>query len=119
MKTRPRLLLLPLLLTASLASADDFAGVWTLSIDTPRGLQHPVLTVNEEDGQYSGTYEGRMGLLEIESISRDGNRFEFPLTISVPIGDIDVFYSGTTEGDSMEGVVRNPRGEVPFSGVRE
>ncbi len=108
-----------LFLTPMLASADDFAGVWALSIDTPRGLQHPVLTVNEADGQYSGTYEGRMGLLEIENIARDGDRFEFPLTISVPIGEIDVFYSGTIDGESMEGVVRNPRGEVPFTGVRE
>ena len=119
MKTSFRLFALPLLLVPGLVAADDFAGVWTLSIDTPRGLQHPVLTVSESNGQYSGTYEGRMGLLRIDSIIREGNRFQFPLTISVPIGEIDVFYSGTTDGNAMEGVVQNPQGEVPFTGLRD
>jgi len=36
----------------------------------------------------------------------------------VPIGDIEVNYSGTIAGDDMTGQVQNPRGTVPFTGKR-
>jgi hypothetical protein len=98
--------------------ADDLTGVWTLSIDTPRGLQHPTLEISEGEAGYSGVYNSRRGPIEIEKINRDGTKFSFPLVISVPIGDIEVNYIGKFEGNEMEGTVQNPRGEVPFTGVR-
>jgi len=96
----------------------DLAGEWTLSIDTPRGVQHPVLVIERADKGYTATYSGRQGLLTIDELTRDGNRFAFPLAITVPIGTIEVSYKGVIDGDRMTGVVANPRGEVPFSGER-
>ena len=101
------------------AADDPLAGEWTLTISTPRGIQHPTLTVVLGDAGYSGTYRGRRGSQSIERIELDGNRFSFPLTLSIPIGDIDVHYAGTVAGDEMTGAVQNPRGQVPFSGVRK
>ena len=100
------------------AFADELAGEWTLTIDTPRGVQHPTLVVNEQDGSYSGTYNSLRGPIDIEAISRDGDSFAFPLVITVPIGDIEVDYRGTISGDDMIGSVHNPRGEVAFTGKR-
>ena len=57
--------------------------------------------------------------LDIESVDVNGNRFAFPLTISVPIGDIEVNYRGEIDGDDMVGEVENPRGAVPFTGKRK
>lgn len=100
------------------SSGAELAGSWTLTIDTPRGQQHPVLTVVKSGSSYSATYEGRQGLLNIDDVVSDGNRFSFPLSITVPIGTIDVSYEGEIDGDNMIGVVQNPRGQVPFSGKR-
>ena len=48
------------------------------------------------------------GLLDLHWVNdkiltqnRDGNSFSFPLVISVPIGEIEVDYVGTFEGDEM------------------
>ena len=97
------------------ARAEDFAGTWTLTLDTPNGVQNPTLVVEINGTGYSGVYNSRRGPIEIPAISRDGNAFSFPLLISVPIGDIQVDYSGTFEGESMTGSVQSPRGEVPFT----
>ncbi len=111
-----------LLLVVSAFSAPAFAaeltGTWTLSIDTPRGVQNPTLEVVNNDGVYSGTYNSIRGPLPIEQITIAGETFEFPLVITVPIGEISVLYKGRIEGDAMSGLVQNPRGEVPFTGVR-
>ena len=103
---------------AGAAWGSELAGEWTLSIDTPRGLQHPKLVITQTDGTYSGVYHSLRGPIPIEAIRREGDRFEFPLVISVPIGEIEVSYRGVINGDEMAGEVQNPRGVVPFSGVR-
>jgi hypothetical protein len=98
---------------------DELAGEWVLTIDTPRGIQNPTMVINLDGGNYTGVYSSRRGPINIESISRDGNRFSFPLTITVPIGDIQVNYRGEFAGDEMTGEVTNPRGTVPFTGKRK
>jgi len=66
----------------------ELAGDWTLTIDTPRGVQHPVLSIQRNNSGYTATYSGRQGVLTIDEVTRDGNRFAFPLSITVPIGTI-------------------------------
>ena len=105
-------------LSAASAAAEDFAGTWTLSIDTPRGVQNPTLDVERNGDGYSGTYNSLRGPIDIEKIERDGNSFSFPLTISVPIGDVEVDYRGSFEGKEMKGTVQSPRGEVPFTATK-
>jgi hypothetical protein len=106
------------MLSAGTALAEDLAGTWTLSIDTPRGLQNPTLDIEKNGAGYSGTYNSLRGPIEIEKISRDGNTFAFPLTISVPIGDVEVNYTGSFEGSEMQGMVESPRGQVPFTATK-
>lgn len=98
--------------------ATDITGEWTLTIDTPRGVQNPKVQISATNGALSGTYESFRGPIDITSVTVNGNRFSFPLVLTVPIGEIEVNYEGTIDGDRMVGLVKNPRGEVPFSGVR-
>ena len=98
--------------------ADKLAGEWTLTIDTPRGTQHPTMVITQDGDNYSGVYNSRRGPIPIDSITREGSSFSFPLIISVPIGDIEVTYRGSIAGADMVGTVQNPRGEVPFTGKR-
>jgi hypothetical protein len=104
-------------LAAEVASAGELAGVWTLTIETPRGVQHPVLTIREDGGNWSGIYEGRIGTHPV-AITRDGDRFTFPLEATMPMGTVTLEYAGSIDGDTMTGVARNPMGEVPFTGTR-
>ena len=104
---------------AGAAWGNELAGEWTLSIDTPRGLQHPKLVITKTEGAYSGVYHSLRGPIPIDAITREGDRFAFPLVITVPIGEIQVRYQGVINGNEMAGEVHNPRGVVPFSGVRE
>lgn len=101
------------------AFADELAGTWTLTIDTPRGVQHPTLVIEQNGSGYSGIYNSLRGPIDIDYINRDGSAFSFPLTITVPVGDIQVDYSGTFEGDDMTGSVVSPRGTVPFTAKRQ
>ncbi|MCZ6459723.1 MAG: hypothetical protein O6766_10210 [Gammaproteobacteria bacterium] len=100
------------------ASGGELTGTWILTIDTPRGVRHPSLVINKDGDSYSGVYNSLRGPIDIEAISRDGDSFAFPLVITVPIGDIEVNYRGTINGDAMTGSVQSPRGEVPFTAKR-
>lgn len=120
-RTKPGLLVVGALLALiwhGHAFAEDFAGTWTLSIDTPRGVQHPTLVIEKSGSGYSGVYNSLRGPIDVETINRDGNAFSFPLMISVPIGDIQVNYAGTFEDNHMTGSAQSPRGEVPFTATR-
>jgi hypothetical protein len=112
------LLMIATMLGAASILADELTGTWTLDIDTPRGVQHPTLVIREADAGYSGVYNSMRGPIDIDTITRDGSAFSFPMKITVPIGEIQVNYAGTISGDTMTGSVKNPRGEVPFTGRR-
>ena len=104
---------------APLSAAAELAGTWTLTIDTPRGEQNPKLEVIQADGAYTGTYHSLRGPIALNNVQTDGKSFSFDIQITVPIGNLDVSYIGEIDGDNMSGTVVNPRGEVPFSGVRD
>ena len=36
------------LLLSAVAFADELAGFWTLTLDTPRGVRHPSLEINQD-----------------------------------------------------------------------
>lgn len=103
---------------AAAQAGAGLVGAWTLNIDTPRGVQNPKLVVRESAGGYSATYDSRQGVTQIDEVTIDGNRFSFPMELTIPIGTIEVEYKGQIDGDQLQGVVENPRGQVPFSGVR-
>lgn len=105
-------------LLASLAATADIVGVWTLTVESPRGTQHPTLTITKNDSGYSGVYAGARGELPIPVIESDGTAFSFPLTISMPMGDMDLEYKGTVNGERMSGEIGNPMGSIPFEGER-
>jgi len=107
-------------MAAPTAGADKpaVAGQWKLAVQTPNGINNPVLTIHEQDGAWSGTYAGPRGTFELRTILVEGSTFSFPLTVEMPIGAIELSYKGTVTGDRIEGVVGNPRGEIPFSGER-
>ena len=100
------------------ADPSAVVGQWKLTVETPNGTTNPILTINAADAGYAGTYVSPRGSFELKDIKVDGNAFSFPLTITIPIGKLDLQYSGKVEGDTISGSIGNPQGTIPFDGVR-
>ena len=105
---------------SSTAFADaGLVGEWQLRVEGRMGVQTPVLSVVEIEGTFAGRIGGSRGQVEIEKITVDGQKFSFPFAMTTPMGDFELLYSGTRDGDTISGTVQAPRGPVPFTGQRK
>ena len=85
------------LVTSLLAAATPFAvnadtglvGDWQLRVEGRRGVQTPVLSVAENDGNFSGRIGGQRGQVQIDTIAVDGQAFTFPFKMDTPMGGIN------------------------------
>ena len=69
---------------------------------------------------HSGTLTGPHGrAMEIETIEVTGSNFTFESEISTRMGDFTLTYSGSLDGDAIEGSIETPMGDVPFTGKRK
>lgn len=116
-------------LTAAPAAAQSLSGTWEISSETPRGAQTMTLELQHEGSELTGTVTMRMGgrgggggpgarTIEISDGSVDGNGFSFAMTLNMRGNEIVQSFSGTFEGDEMEGTIAGGRGERAFSGQR-
>ena len=117
---RARLILaaaVALLGPASLAAG--LVGTWTLSGEGREGPTTSELTVTEADDGYAGSLTNQRGTAELQSISVDGDSFSFVISMETRMGDIELTYSGTVSGDTLDASVETPMGSRPVTGVRK
>ena len=117
-----------LTLASSPAAAQDLTGVWEVSSGTPRGTQTMTLGLVQEDEALVGTVtlvlRGRGGgggsqTVDISDGTVDGSSFSFVMTIERGGNTFSQTFTGTFEGDAMEGTIQGGRGGGrPFSGTR-
>lgn len=120
-------------LTAAPVAAQSLSGSWELSSQGRGGTQTQMLTVTQEGMTLTGTisfsFGGRRGgggggggesqTIEISDGTIDGNSFSFTMTLSFGGNSFDQVYSGTFEGDTIEGTIEGGRGGGrPFTGTR-
>ena len=105
--------------TLGIAAYAEVAGSWALTSEGRQGTNHSVLTIEQTDEGYHGSIAGQRGTRQLPSIAVDGNTFSFEVTMRVPIGEIDLTYTGTVDGDAVSGTIATPMGERPFSGTRK
>ena len=98
--------------------AADLSGTWTLTIETPMGISNPILTIWKSADGYDGTYESRRGKRRVEDIGVTGQTFSFRMMVSMPMGDFEMVYKGSIDGEKISGTVGNPMGEITFAGRR-
>jgi len=132
MKVRTSLMLAIMLaaLSAAPAASQSLTGTWEISSETPRGAQTMTLELEHDGSELTGAVTLRMGgrggggggpgarTIEISDGSVDGNSFSFTMTLNMRGNEIVQSFSGTFEGDEMEGTIGGPRGERPFTGQR-
>ena len=103
----------------SASGADaDLSGTWTLTIETPMGISNPVLTIWKSGGGYEGSYESRRGKRVVEDVEVKGQTFSFRMKVSMPMGDFEMTYKGSIDGETISGTIGNPMGEIAFVGKR-
>ncbi|HEX7042998.1 MAG TPA: hypothetical protein VF203_00150 [Burkholderiales bacterium] len=94
-------------------------GNWKLTMETPFGVQTPLLEIKEAGGVYSGTLAGSTGTAELEQLKVEGNRVSFSAKVSTPMGSFPVSFSASVDGNDMKGEYETMMGKTPFSGVRQ
>jgi hypothetical protein len=117
-------------LTAVPAAAQDLTGSWQLTSQTQRGPQNTTITVVQNGSELTGTatfsFGGRRGggggggrTIDLSNGTVNGNAFSFDIVLDFGGDSVTLSYSGTFEGDSMEGTIEGERGGGrPFSGER-
>ncbi len=124
-------LITALLATAVLAmapapvSAQNLAGEWEITRVTGRGTFTQTLTLMVEGSTVTGTlaFQGGPGgggpqSFPVSDGTIEGNSFTFTVTLSFGGNSFEQMYSGTVDGDTIEGTVRGGRGDQPFTGTR-
>ena len=96
----------------------DLSGTWTLTFETPMGLSNPFLKIWKSADGYDGTYESRRGKRGVEDIEVKGQAFSFRMMVSMPMGDFEMVYKGSIDGEKISGTIGNPMGEIAFAGKR-
>ena len=101
------------------AAAQDLSGGWEITSEGRRGAQTMTLMLVQDGSELSGTITMAMGggrrggggggggarEVEISDGSVNGNEFTFTMVIEFNGNSISQVFSGTFEGDSMEGSI--------------
>lgn len=121
MKKTRSILATTLAIIGTTAFAEGLVGTWTLTSEGREG--QPVsaeLTVTKADDGYAGNIVGPQGgISELNSIEIDGNSFSFVRPVEGPMGEMDLDYSGTVDGDTLTGEVEALFQSRPITGVRK
>lgn len=100
------------------AAAASLAGTWTLTINTPQGVQPATATIAmSATGALSGTLASQMGTTAISEGQVTGSQFQF--TVPAPMaGAGSITFSGTVEGATMKGTFSLGQLSGDFTGTR-
>ena len=110
------LLLIATALIACAASAPPAVGIWDVELNTPLGAQQVVLTI---DADGTGSMGGLQGEQEIEGITFDGNALNFSTSIDAQGQSITLDFSGSVEGEALNGEFNTPFGALAVIGSRQ
>ena len=104
------------LLVACAAGTSPGVGAWDVIIDTPVGSQAGVWTINADGTGIMGSDQGDQA---IEGIALEGNTIAFDVDIDAGGQSLSLGFSGTVNGDSLDGEFSSDFGPVPVSGSRQ
>ncbi len=94
-------------------------GNWKLAMNTPFGVQTPLLAIKRENDTYSGTLTGATGAAVLEQLKIEGPSVSFKAKAVTPMGSFDVSYSAKVDGDVMTGAYETMMGTTEFTGARQ
>ena len=97
------------------ATAYDPSGTWDYEVETNEGTMSDKLTISKEDGKYEISIETtQFGTLELDDIVLSENE----LSANVDMQGAIIEFEFEFDGDSMEGKVKTPDGELTMTAKR-
>ena len=105
------------ILVGCAAGAPPAVGVWGVEMNTPLGALPATLTINA-DGSGSMSADG-LGEAPISGITFDGNSVNFQAEVDAQGQTLVLEFSGTVEGDSLDGEFDSDFGAFGVSGSRQ
>ena len=81
-------------------------GTWDLTVDTPLGKQHPIVTNSDEGGVITVTTENDDSGSEYGDITTDGDTVSWTMVIRKPTR-MQFNCTVTVSGDTFEGLAKN------------
>ncbi len=97
----------------------DLTGTWTVTIESPRGTQESTAELSmAEDGALSGTVRSQRGEGSVTEGWVSGSKFSFTVAMTMGQRSMEAVYSGTIEGDEIEGSVSFGRFSSEFKGTK-
>lgn len=90
-------------------------GKWKLTMQTPFGVQTPLLEVTENGGSLTGT----TGSTPLEDLKIDGSNISFSAKVPTPMGSFPVSFDATAQGNEIKGTYKTMMGSTEFTGTRQ
>jgi hypothetical protein len=102
------------------SSAYDPSGVWDYSVPTEEGDITGEMTIAMEDDEWQITIETVMyGTLELENVILEETKEEILMDGNVDVEGNDITFDFEFDGDSVEGIVGTPDGDMDLTAERQ
>ncbi|MEL7833520.1 hypothetical protein [Fodinibius sp. Rm-B-1B1-1] len=96
----------------------QISGKYSVTVDTPMGVQEGSLILKAENGALSGTLTNPKGSFSFSNGTVQGNEIAFTTKIKTPMGRFKAKVSGIIEDDTFEGTAKLPLGSADIKGTR-
>ena len=94
-------------------------GTWKITLNTPMGARDSGLELASAGASLSGKLSSDMGTQEFANGKIDGDNLEWTVSMSGPMGAMDLAFKGAVDGDKISGSVQfGSFGGGSFSGSR-
>lgn len=105
--------------TVAIAADVDVTGEWTMSVETPAGSGSPHFSLKQEGANVTGSYKGQLGEAAVTG-TVSGAEVTLKYTVEGQGQAMTVVYSGTVDGDTMNGKVSlGDFGDGTFTGKKD
>ncbi len=94
-------------------------GNWRLTMNTPFGVQTPLLEVKQAGESYSGALTGGTGSAPLEELKIEGPNVSFSANVATPMGSFPVSFRATVDGNAIKGTYKTMAGTTEFTGERQ
>ncbi|MBA4179085.1 MAG: hypothetical protein C0506_00710 [Anaerolinea sp.] len=93
-------------------------GNWKVVMQSPMGARDATAEFASAGGALSGAFGGAAGAVPLSG-SVDGNKVNWAATVNGPMGQMELKFDGTVDGDALSGTVAfGAFGSGSFTGTR-
>ncbi|MGB8507579.1 MAG: hypothetical protein WCD76_04165, partial [Pyrinomonadaceae bacterium] len=104
--------------TGGATAATSLSGTWSANVEFGQTPIPVTFVLQQQGADLTGRIESRFGSSDIGGGSVTGNNFRFATTLDLQGQSVSFNFEGTASGNTMNGTVITPRGQVPFTGTR-